>query len=74
MDDHTHIEIYQDEKSRWRWRFCDDGMVITTSSESYEKKSSCEISLAIHFGSVMIEKDRMVSVQRKYDTIPVDYL
>ena len=73
MDDHTHIEIYRDEKSRWRWRFCDDWKVITTS-ESYEKQSGCEISLALHFGSVMIEEGRVVSVQRKYDTIPVDYL
>ena len=75
MDDHTHIEIYQDENSQWYWRFQDgDGNILATSSESYQERMDCENTLAVVFGSVMLVGDRVVSVNRKHDTIPVGRL
>lgn len=78
MDDRTRIEIYRDKRNLWRWRFQDGtGKILATSSASYQERVDCENSLAVIFGSMKLgggRGDRMVAVNRKYDTIPVDHL
>jgi uncharacterized protein len=43
-----YFQIYQDQKSEWRWRFVsDNGRIIAVSSEAYSSRVNCEASITI---------------------------